>query len=256
MLVVRDKQIRSFEQAAWRQFEREMIAHSKAFAPRSCDLIGGEKLHLVVRSAINRARAYGFTNRGPIRLFIELMFLHGSSFDKDPQHPGLGIALRAPDDQMHRAMLMHEESIDYSEKVSGPGAVNLYKSLRNLLIDAQRLSQFTAINFVTDMLQEMEHMFPEKVAYTGRDELVTLIHAGRVEAGKHGFATVRGEAMIVLLMFAFGLGCTADPLYPWISRTLQDQRIIDPAARVACLEQNALAYLDNVITGTEQETLI
>lgn len=255
MLVVRDKQIRSFEQAALHRFEEEMIVHSKEFSPRLCEVMGDEQLRLVVRSAIGRARTYGFTNRGPIRLFIELMFLRGSAFDTDPQYPGLGNALRASDDQMHRAMLMHQESIDYSENVSGPDDVTVYNALRNLATFAQAPLRFTASNFVTAVLQEMENIFPEKVAYIGSDKLTTLIHAGRIEARKCGFATVRGEAMIVALMFAFGHGCTNDPFYPWISKTLQDQRIIDPAARATCLEQKALTCLNNVITGNEKETL-
>jgi len=253
MLVIRDKQIRSFEQATLHRFEEEMIVHSKEFSPRLCKVMEDEQLRVAVRLAIDHAMTYGFTNRGPIRLFIELMFLRGSAFDTDPQYPGLGNALRASDDQMQRAERMHEVSIDYLEKVSDPGAVNVHNALRNLSIFAKKPLRFTANNFVTVMLQEMNNLFPEKVTYVGNDKLTTLIDAGRIEAQKYGFATVRGEAMIVTLMFAFGHGCTNDPLYPWISRTLLDQRIIDPVARAARLEKKALTWLNHVITGNEKE---
>lgn len=256
MLVIRAKQIRSFERAALHRFEEEMIAHSKEFSSRLCEVIGDEQLRVAVRSAMDRAMTCGFTNRGPVRLFIELMFLRGSAFDTDPQYPGLGNALHASDDQMQRAERMHEESLDYFEKVSGSGAVNVHNALRNLSIFAQMPVRFTANNFVTDMLQEMRNLFPEKVAYVGNDKLTTLIDAGRIEAQKYGFSTVRGEAMIVVLMFSFGHGCTNDPLYPWISRTLQDQRIIDPVARATRLEKKALTWLNHVVTRNEKRAQI
>jgi hypothetical protein len=48
-------------------------------------------------------------------------------------------------------------------------------------------------------------------------------------------------------MFAFGHGCTHDPLYPWIARTLKDERIKDPAARAERLEKKAITWLDHVL---------
>jgi len=41
-----------------------------------------------------------------------------------------------------------------------------------------------------------------------------VIHEGRTEAQKYSFNSIRGEVLLVVLMFAFGHGCTSDPLYP------------------------------------------
>jgi hypothetical protein len=53
--------------------------------------------------------------------------------------------------------------------------------------------------------------------------------------------------MIVILMFAFGHGCVADPLYPWISQVLTDERITSAEARGQRLERKALTWLDHVL---------
>jgi hypothetical protein len=55
--------------------------------------------------------------------------------------------------------------------------------------------------------------------------------------------------MVVALMFAFGHGCTRDPLYPWISHTLADEKIVSPAARAERLEKKARTWLDHVIAS-------
>ena len=206
MLVIRAEQMKVFEQAALRRFEDEMVAHSKDFSPRLCEVIGDEQLRVALRSAMNRAGGYGFTYRGPIRLFIEMMFLCGSAFDTDPQYPRVGEILRASGDQMQRAEQIHQGFLDYLEKVSGPGAVNVRNALRGLSVFARMPITFSSNDFVAGMLQEMTHFFPQKVAYVGEEGLTALIREGRTEARKHGFPTVRGEALVVVLMAAGGTG--------------------------------------------------
>jgi hypothetical protein len=72
------------------------------------------------------------------------------------------------------------------------------------------------------------------------------------EAEVYGFTTVRQQVLIVTLKFAFGHGCTDDPLYPWISRTLQDRKIKSPQARAARLEKKAVTWLEHVIADNER----
>jgi hypothetical protein len=95
----------------------------------------------------------------------------------------------------------------------------------------------------------MKRIFPQKAAYLDEKSLDALIKEGIDEARKYRFPTVRGETLIVALMFAFGHGCTADPLYPWIERTLIDTRIVDRASRAERLEKKAVTWLEHVVAA-------
>lgn len=250
MLIVRDDQMKELEAGMMRAFEAEMFAHCKDFSPRLCKVIGDDQLRVALREAIQRAAGYQFTNRGPIRLFIEMMFLRGSAFDTDPQYPKVGAALRAPADQMDRAEQIHLESLDYYEKVSGPNAVNAHKALRKLKTFTENPVTFSSHTFVPDIIREIVRIYPQKAAYVGKEGLTTLIQKGCDLARKFDFSTPRSEALVVVLMFAFGHGCTEDPLYPWISRILGDERIINPPARAERLEKKAVTWLDAVLAGS------
>ena len=106
-----------------------------------------------------------------------------------------------------------------------------------------------------ELLQEMSRAFPQKAADVGEPALVALIEHGRAAARRFGFTATRAEALIVVLMFAFGHGCVADPLYPWIAHTLADERIVDATARAERLEKKALTWLDQVLSrpaGTDR----
>lgn len=251
MVHIGARQMHALEQAGRRRFEDEMVAHSRAFSPRLSELLGEEQLRIALRFAMSRAEAYGFTYRGPVRLYIEMMFLRGSGFDTDPQYPALAKILRTDAGQMERAEQIYAASLDYSEKVSGPGAVNVHKALNDLLVFARMPLSFSS-NFLEGMIVEMSRVFPRKAAYIGEANLGALIHEGIAEVRKHGFSTFREAALIVALMFAFGHRCTDDPLYPWIASTLRDERIIDPAARALRLEKKAVTWLEHVVARNRQ----
>jgi hypothetical protein len=252
MLTIRTEQFEVFERAARQRFEDEMVAHSKDFSPRLCAVIGEDQLRVALRAAIARAEGFGFSNRGPIRLFIELTFLHGSGFYSDPQYPGMAKTLSASADQMERAEQMHLVSLEYLEQVAGPGNANVRKALAQLLTFARSPLRFSG-PFEEAMLDVLIGIFPQKAAYVGEARLRALI----AEAIKHGreqrFSTARHGALLVALMFAFGHACTDDPLYPWIARTLNDDRIADPAARAARLEKKAITWLEHVVGGPGAE---
>ena len=225
-----------------------MVVHSKAFSPKLCQVLGEEQLRLALRRAMGRAGGYGFTYRGAMRLFIELMFLFGSAFDTDPQYPWAAKILKTPHDQMLRAEQLCEKTIDYQEKVSGPDGTNTRRALRDLLVVAQRPVTFSSDDFVAGMRQEMSRIFPQKAAYIGGEGLTALIQQGRTEARRQRFPA-RGETLVAVLMFAFGHGCTDEPLYPWIASTLNDERIVDPNARAERLEKKAVTWLEHVLAA-------
>jgi len=248
MIKVRSAQMKVFEDEALKRFENEMVLHSKEFSPRLCEVLGDDQLRVAVRQSMSRADSYGFTNRGSVRLYIELMFLFGSDFDTDPQYLLLGKILKAPDHQMQRAEQIYQVVLEYQKKVSGSDNMNVREALGALSIFAEMSDTINVNNFEAEMLQELTSAFPQKVAYVGQNGMNELIHKGRIEAQKYGFSSVRGEAMMIILMFAFGHGCTKDPLYPWISRTLRDEKIIDSAARAKRLEKKSVTWLDHVLS--------
>ena len=247
MIVIRQNQLDSLLEAGLAEFENEMMAHSKEFSPRLTELLGDEQLRIAVGQAMDRAASYGFTYRGPIRLYIELMFLCGSDFDTDPQYAEIRKELNATDDQMARADRIWKGVVDYNSRVSGENNINVLKAEEYLAEFAESPIIFSEGSFVSSIVNEMTTAFPQKVDYIGKEGLTKLIDKGRATAQKYELSSLRAQALIIILMFSFGHGCTHDPLYPWISRTLLDEQIKDSEARTRRLEKKARTWLDHVL---------
>jgi|tagenome__1003787_1003787.scaffolds.fasta_scaffold20905965_2 hypothetical protein len=245
MLLVDDRQMGALERAALRRFEDVMVDHSRVFSPRLSEILGPEQLRVAVRSTMQRATRYGFTRRGPIRLYVELALLRGTGFDTDPQYSALGKILLTRADEMERAERMHAAALEYRAKVYVPGGPTVYKALRDLMAFA-RAPVAVSSSAIDNMLYEMNRVFPRKVAFVGEPALRALIREAITECRRHRLSTFREAALIIALMFTLGHDCTADPLYPWIEQTLLDREFRDPAARAQRLEKSAETWLVQV----------
>lgn len=256
MLVIREEQMDLFRQSALRRFEEEMLIHLAEFSPPLFKAVGEAPMREVIRFGMSRAERHGFSFRGPVQLYLELMLLFGSHFDSDPQYPWAGEILGNQErgSQMQRADWLHEQAMAYRKNVTGPEDAYTLEALRRIPVFARQPLDVSPTHFVQDMLREIEQIYPQKAAYVGREALEALIDKGRTGAKRQGFDTERGAALVIVLMLAFGHGCGFDPLYPWIANTLKEDSVGDPKTKAVRLEKKALIWLEHVLAHFDKET--
>ena len=229
-----------------------MRLHLWQFSPRHCEVIQDTGVREVVKVGIQRAGDCAFTRRGPIRLYLELMFMFGSEFGTDPQHAWAAQALdpSLADDEMFRAQLLFEAAQYYLARVSGPNHRYAAESLRQTrrAIDKSPASLDMGPDDLAPALKSaLRSVYPEKADYLGEQGLCTIIKLGFETAATHLVHSARAMAFFVFLVFALGHGVTDDPLYPWVRSALRNALISDPHDRAARLEARATVYLDRVI---------
>jgi hypothetical protein len=252
MLVIRKEQLDVLTQSLMQGFEDEMVEHLAEFSPPLFKAIKEEQMRKVVRFGFEKCDKYGFTLRGPMRLYLEMMLLFGSHFDTDPQYPWAAEILfdRHSVAQMQRADWLYEKIVDYQEKVSGPNGENTQAALEKLSEMSRNPPILPAGEYEESVRREMRRCFAQKVDYIGKESVGNLIVEGKDAARKYEFPSTRGDTLMIALKFTFGHGCDDDPLYPWINRTLTDEKIVDPQARMERLEKKSATWLDHVLKGS------
>jgi hypothetical protein len=253
MLQMRDEQMAAFERAARETFQNKMVEHLKVFTPQHFQVIGEAGVRHVIRIGMARAKAYGLTNQGPVRFYIELMFMFGSDFDSDPLLPWVGEILTDPatPDQMVRADRLYGRFTDYVEKVAGPDNKYVKEALRR--VSTQRFEDFriAAEDFDTEMIARLKASYPEKCDYVGQSALKELLPLGRALAQKHAISKGEGVVLLIGLLFAQGHGATTDPQLPWIQATLNNPAITDPNKRIERLYSKLMTYLRHVLASLD-----
>src|SRR5579871_2919118 len=107
-----------------------MVKHLSEFAPEHTRVLGEPATAAIVRTGIARAEDYGFVTEGPVRLYIEMMFLLGSGFDTDPLFPRVSEILTSQDGETERARALYEWITVYSRAVFGTNGKLMRAALR------------------------------------------------------------------------------------------------------------------------------
>lgn len=254
MLVIRNEQMKVFEEAGLRKYEDEMLQYIKQFAPTHSDIIGERGVRRVVRMGIERAKEYGLTNRGPVSFYIELMFMLGSDFDTDPQYlwAGEGLNESAVADQMVRADRLYDKAMDYVEKISGPERKHEKEALRR--VNQMHIADLPVSggNFEGEILRHLNRIHPEKCVYIGESAIGILVRRASEAAKSYAVGKGIGPALFAGLMFAFGHGCFTDPQFPWIEGTLNNASLVDPHKKAERLYSKMMTYFNNALALMEK----
>ena len=247
MLVVRKEQFRVLEEYSQNGFVREMVEHLNATFPKHSAAIGDDKIKEVVNLGVARAGKYGFTQRGPVRFYIEMMCIFGSDFDTDRQLHWAETVLTNENitDQMERADTLYDRMVEYDSVVTGPKKKNYRQALG-------RLSKITLDdgslvgNLESKVVMGLERIYPEKFSYIGVEKAEQLIDEAKVVADDNSIRSENGVALLSALAFMLGHGFHRDPFFPWISKELEKEAT-EPDERADRIQTKLKLYLDAVL---------
>lgn len=254
-MLIRAAQIKVFEDAAFDEFVAELCRHCKEYSPDLINTLSDEQLDEAVRKGIDRAKIYGFTNRGPIRFFIEMMIAFGSGFDSDPQYPWAAETLAKHEDaeQMALSDELFQAAIPAFGKVFGEDALHSNNALKAMLDRLKSGIEFKRENFKQDMLRLLKEIHPIKSKEVGDDNLMKLIRDGIARGNdRYGFKNARSMALMVLMKFALGHNFDTDPFHPWISSTMKREVKESPDELAQELERRALPWFEAVLKKAEE----
>ncbi|MDD5033743.1 MAG: hypothetical protein PHE55_03215 [Methylococcaceae bacterium] len=279
MLTINKTQMSAFQDSLIRAFEERTYAHLKLFFPRHCLLLGEEPMRKIIRQGWQKAQSYDLTAECCVRSYIEFTCRLGSGFDTDPLLPWAARILndKTTLGQVERGDRLYDQAWDYIDHISQdyrdptgkPTTARFMDELRNLrhgrdivltqstypdarFMDELRnlrhgrdivLTQSTYPDFAREMAWRFETIFPAKCQYIGEQRVQNLIPRGVRSARAYGIATERGIILFTLLMFVLGNGFADDPLLPWASATLSDQRVANEIDRVDRLYAEGVGFL-------------
>lgn len=252
MLQIRAQQFESFESVAHSQFEELMLAHLKEFAPTHAEGVGEEGLRRLIRLGLQRASTYGFTVRGAVRFYIEMMVMFGSDFDTDPLLHWANRGLRRPGpSQLARADALHVATMQYRERVIGP-KFEVEAAAIKRLVQVPVKDWLAGDHSDAGIETRMRAVYPEKCNEAEPSAVRTVIARGRKSAERERLPTHTGGTVFSALMLAFGHGCVTDPQFPWIAKNLKETQDQPGDQRVEKLATRAIAYLSAGLAELEQ----
>ncbi|WP_129579793.1 MULTISPECIES: hypothetical protein [Sorangium] len=255
---IHSDQLTVFQQDALRRFEMDMVEHLRQFSPIHSDLMGDRALRELIRFGADQANRYGFSKRGPVRLYIELIFILGVDFDTDPQLPWTKEILRDPNfsDQMLRAKQLYERALFYIERVTGPD-YHLSRTAIGRVFQGRIVDSRVSAEYISDEVVEYLYgIHPQKCEYVGRPVLHEIYRKALQLAEQHGIGCYSGVALCAGLMLVFGHGFIHDPKIPWVSAVFAARPAHEPETWLNEFYSLAMAYLTRIAEMARGERLV
>lgn len=242
MLNISSQQMGSLAEVPRRSYASELVDHLRGFAPRLVELRGEETVHQVVEASIDRAIDAGFNLRGPVRLWVELVFCHGHRFDTDPSLPWAD-SLRNTTalHQNERARLLFEAMQAHQQAADGDDKIDLVGNL-GVLAQADWEAMLASPRAHAQPAAALAQVFPQRCRGLEPVRLEALLDEAEEARQAHGLTHPGACFLLGGLFLGFGHGVIDDPLHPWVGSTLMAPKV-DAAHRTEALARKAKAYV-------------
>ncbi len=218
MLVIHPSQMGALARGMVRNFQNQMAAHLKEFAPTRAGRLNDAQLDAIVAAGIERSRSHGFSARGPVQLFLEMIFILGSEFDSDPQYQWAADVLAGTEykDEMAKAEALHTKLVEYLQRVIGPEDAQLVEVvLRAKKLGPARLAQ--GVSNEAALLVRLRQLYPAKCEMMGETALHALLRRAAEGVKTVGLTlSLEHVAAFAFLSLVLGHRFPTDPLYPWV----------------------------------------
>ena len=249
MLVMRQTQMATFEQAAVHNFENRLLEHLREFFPKHCEILGDEQVRKVICLGIEQAKQYDLVSARDLYFYVGLMFMLGSYFDQDPQLPWAARILKDENivyshDRIDR---LHERAMAFLNEAAGKESQYFDRALRKIcelpVSALSRTGEDKELSFGDYVLKLLYALFPEKYQAVSDPAIRQMVRHGYQVARGYNLTDEKGITLYIILMFMLGSGFNSDPLYSWAEAILEDTTLTDPVKKGEALYRSAMAYL-------------
>lgn len=234
---IRDDQVETMRQQAAQKFETELEGYIEELVRGRPGFSPGSSIHEVVSRAMEASVKYGFTTRGSIRLYAELMLLLGCGFDTDPLFPWAPKVLlnRYAGDSAGRAEQLHKETLQYLAAVAGEEEALYVRALETAALFGIEPCDSASAR-ISDSLRALYRERCDAAGEYGLASFSSEVAAAAAKAGNDPLTA----ASLSLLMFLFGHRVFEDPLHPWVRTALRD-----PSRRGQPFYQETVRYCES-----------
>ena len=205
-----DDQVDVLKKISIENYINEVIEHCGVIFPRLIPLYSKVEFYSYIQQGITLAKKAGYTQRGPVRLYIDAMIIFGSGFEREPLFHSLGINEKKELSQIERSVNLYALLNDYIEKVYGENVCFFKKSF-------EVFKKFSAKDFpmeISSSNAELHELlmgiYPQRYDFAGYNAVDDLIAALDVACERYKIKWLNHRLYLALIMFLFGCSFEQD----------------------------------------------
>ncbi len=183
----------------------EVIAHCQEMFPSLVALQGKAHLRSYGERGVALAKEAGFTEKGSVCLFIEMMIILGVGFEHDPLHSWLTPdALDDSSSQLEKSMARYEALKNYLDTVYGEKGVFFEESLQRLRHITINTLPVNPDSYPENVHALLRCLYPQRYDFIGYNTINTWLAFADGQMKNYEVTRAKHQAYMALIMFLFG----------------------------------------------------
>ncbi|ATZ10347.1 hypothetical protein [Erwinia amylovora] len=199
-----NSQVDVLKKLSFANYLNEIMQHYEIMFPLLIPLLKKECFRSFVEQGIVLAKESGYTQRGPVRLYLDMMIIFGSHFEQDPLFKKLKVEEDKNVSQIEKSVTLYTLLGKYLKTVYGLSGLYFKESIRVF----QRLNIKTlpvGINVSNNELHELlRGIYPQRYDFATSDSIDELITLSDEYCRRHGLKNQNNKSYLILVMFLFG----------------------------------------------------
>lgn len=205
MIEFNEEQNELLKSLSFKNYISEVVLHCKVMYPKLVPLQGRESFSLNIEKSIALAKNAGFTQRGPVRLYIDMMILLGFNFEQDPQYQRAKFNdMNNTSSQLEKSVMMYNVLEKYIDAIYGESNSFFEQSLVRLRnLDISNISDDNK-NYRSNTHELLSYIHPQRYCLLGEGSVDNLISFSDENIKTDKIIRPNHKSYLVLIRFLLG----------------------------------------------------
>jgi len=205
MIELCDPQIDLLKAFSLKKDTDDFIIHCRKMFPSLVTLQRKEHLRPYIEQSVELAKKAGFTQRGPVCVYMDMMIILGVGFERDPLHAWLAPdALTDSSSQLEKSMALYAALKNYLNTVYGEQGMFFEESLQRLRHITINTLPVNPDSYSENVHALLHALYPQRYDFIGYDAINAWLSFTDVRMKNAGITKAKHKAYMALIMFLFG----------------------------------------------------
>ncbi|ECJ2427910.1 TPA: hypothetical protein JDC26_004423 [Salmonella enterica subsp. salamae] len=209
-----EDQVTFLKKLSLKNYIDELIDHIKYVFPSLPFSCGANDLYSYIEMNIVRAKNAGYTQRGAVRLYIDMMIIFGVGFERDPLFKNIVTRnINENLSQIEKTMNLYSFLNRYINDVYGEGGVFFMESLNKFKDFNINGISVTYENNFYNIHALLKYIYPQRYEFIGSNAIDHLNAFAEEYVERNKIVQINQKIYLIIVMFLFGCSLEYNPFY-------------------------------------------
>jgi len=220
----------------------------KKMFPSRTRVLGKENLSLFLAHQQKRAKHYNYIYYDDLKRYTIIAFYLGTYFDEDKLYPWVQDILGDNESFGRKVDKLNYEFYKMFDEVIGKNSCHIYEAF--LKLKKVNIKNIKTYNKYKNIVDALSYIYPQRMKMIGKERFEENLISQKEQWDRYDIHVALGASVYGALVFFLGTKVYKDPLYPWVSKYLNQTLVKEE--KVEILLKKSMNRVHKAIVSIEK----